>query len=254
MSINSDTELHGIQAAAHAVAITLKKMVAFAKIGMSTKELDDYGATILKEFGAHSAPSKDYDFPGCTCISVNHEACHGIPRADRILSNGDLINIDVSAELNGYYGDNGCSFILGEDRQGLQPLVTASEEILKAAIARIKSKVRISEIGGFIHAEAKKRGFEVIKNICGHGIGRKLHEQPTEIPNYRDRQNRGRFTKNSVIALETFISTRANYVDEAADGWTLVAQEQSFVAQHEHTLIITDGDPIVLTHENGVAY
>lgn len=254
MSINSDAELAGIKAAAHAVAVTLKKMIAYAKVGMSTKELDDYGAAILAEFGAYSAPSRDYDFPGCTCISVNEEACHGIPRADKILQEGDLVNIDVSAELNGYYGDNGSSFILGEDKQGLQPLVDASEEILKAAIGRIKSKVRISEIGGFIQAEARKRGFDVIKNICGHGIGRKLHESPREIPNYRDRDNRGRFTKNSVIALETFISTKANYVEEADDGWTLIPQHNSFVAQHEHTLIITDGAPIVLTYENGVAY
>lgn len=254
MTIKTAEEMEGIKAASQAVAYTLKKMMEYAEVGMSTKALDNYGAELLASLGAFSAPSKDYDFPGCACISVNQEACHGIPSETRILQEGDLVNIDVSAELNGYYGDNGCSFILGNDIQGLQPLVDASEAILNAAITRVKSRVRISEIGAFIHAEARKRGFEVIKNICGHGIGRKLHESPREIPNYRDRENRSRFTKNSVIALETFISTKANYVEEAKDGWTLVPEGGSFVAQHEHTLIVTDDLPIVLTVGNGVAF
>lgn len=254
MSITSDEEMYGIQAAAHAVAVTLKKMCDYTKVGMSTKEIDDYGLTLLKSFGANSAPNKDYDFPGCACISVNHEVCHGIPRSTKILKAGDLVNIDVSAELNGYYGDNGCSFILEEDHQNLQPLVDASQEILKLAISQIKSEVRIADIGGLIQTEAKKRGFDVIKNICGHGIGRKLHEAPSEIPNFRDHYNKNRFTKNSVIALETFISTKTNFVKDSGDGWTLVTGDQSFVAQHEHTLIVTDGEPIILTHENGVAF
>src|SRR5690606_26006457 len=123
----------------------------------------------------------------------------------------------------------------------LQPLVDASRTILKMAIRRVRSRMRISDLGGFIEQEAKKRGFRVIRNICGHGIGRKLHENPREIPCYKDRLNRERFRKNSVIALETFISTGARQVYEAGDGWTLTTRDNSFVAQHEHTLIVTDG-------------
>ena len=165
MSINTKEELQGIKAAGHAVAVTLQKMCHYAKAGMSTKELDDFGYKILQSFGANPAPAKDYNFPGATCISINHEACHGVPKDNRFLKEGDLVNIDVSAELNGFYGDNGRSFVLGQDHQNLQPLVTASQEILRLAIKRIKSKVRISDIGGFIEAEARKRGFQVIKNI-----------------------------------------------------------------------------------------
>ena len=212
MSIETQTELLGIQAAGQAVAVALKKMQDFAAPGMSTKQLDDYGKAILQSYGANSAPKKDYDFPGWTCISVNNEVCHGIPSRKKVLKEGDLVNIDVSAELNGFYGDNGCSFILGEDHQQLGYLVEASREILYTAIDHIHTGVRIADIGGLIEKEAKKRGLAVIKNICGHGIGRKLHEAPTEIPCYRDRYNRERFTKNSVIALETFISTRAKLV------------------------------------------
>ncbi|MEO1514284.1 MAG: type I methionyl aminopeptidase [Bacteroidota bacterium] len=252
MSIETQTDLLAIQEAGKAVAITLRKMREYAKVGMSTKELDEYGYAILQSFGAEAAPKKDYNFPGYTCISINDEVCHGIPSKDRLLQDGDLVNIDVSAELNGYYGDNGSSFILGNDRQQLQPLVDASKAILRAAIQTIKSKMRISELGGYIEAEANKRGFKVIRNLCGHGIGRKLHEAPAEIPCFKDNYNRMRFRKNSVIAVETFISTQAEYAFETEDGWTMKTPDRSFVAQHEHTLIVTDEAPIILTMENGI--
>ena len=252
MSIASEKDLIGMKNAGKAVAITLKKMREFAKPGMSTKTLDDYGFSVLNAFGAISAPMKDYNFPGFTCISINHEACHGIPSHHRILQEGDLVNIDVSAELDGYYADNGGSFILGKDEQGLDPLVQASKEILEEAIGKITDRVRISEVGGFIHQAAKKRGFTVVKNLCGHGVGRKLHEAPFEIPCFRDRLNRERFRKNSVIALETFISTKANLVYEMADGWTMLPKDNSFVAQHEHTLIVTDSEPIIVTAANEI--
>lgn len=252
MSIASEKDWVGIQNAGKAVAITLRKMQAFAQVGMSTQILDEYGFSVLTEFGAVPAPKKDYNFPGYTCISLNHEACHGIPSAERFLQEGDLVNIDVSAELDGYYADNGSSFVLGPDHQELVPLVNASKEILQAAIAQISDRVKIADVGGFIHQEARKRGFTVIKNLCGHGVGRKLHEAPYEIPCFRDRFNRERFRKNSVIALETFISTRANMVFEMEDGWTMKAKDNSFVAQHEHTLIVTDGAPIIVTAENGI--
>lgn len=252
MSVETKGDFQGIQEAARAVAITLSKMRGYARPGMSTQELDEYGYQLLQSFGSIPAPRKDYNFPGYTCISVNQEVCHGIPRADKILQDGDLVNIDVSAELNGFYGDNGCSFILGQDRQNLAPLVEASREILYLALRQVRSRVKIADVGGFIEKEARKRGFRVIKNLCGHGIGRRLHESPEEIPCFRDRMNRGRFRKNSVIALETFISTGGKYAYETSDGWTMKADGGSFVAQHEHTIIVTDEEPIILTKENGI--
>ena len=251
MIIKTPAELEAMKAASHVVAVVLSKMKEYAKIGMTTKELDEYGGKLLIEMGAKSAPYVEYKFPGYTCISTNNEACHGVP-SSKVLQNGDLVNIDVSANLNGYYGDNGCSFILGEDVQNLGPLVNASHEILLKAIAHIKPGVRINEIGGMINQEAKKRGFKVIRNICGHGIGTKLHEEPSEIACWKDRMNRNRFKKDSVIALETFISTNAKFVYEQEDGWTLSTKDGSFVAQHEHTMIIREDKPEILTWENGI--
>jgi len=252
MSIKIEAELIGMQKASEAVAYTLKEMRNYAQPGMTTKQLDDYGAAILSGLGAKSAPFLTYGFPGNTCISVNNEFCHGIPSDNRILGEGDLVNIDVSAELNGYWSDNGGSFVLGEDINQHQQLIDASKQILHKAIHNIKGGVRISDIGQLIESEAKKRGYKVIKNLTGHGIGKSLHEEPREIANYRDRSNPARFKKNSVVAIETFISTMSTYTKTLNDGWTLVGNKGGFMAQHEHTIVVTDVSPIVLTEMNEI--
>jgi methionyl aminopeptidase len=252
MSITKESELTGMKKASEAVACTLREMRRYAQPGMTTRELDDFGAKVLAGFGAKSAPYLTYGFPGWTCISVNHEFCHGIPTDKRILQEGDLVNIDVSAELDGFWSDNGSSFVLGEDIHQHQKLVEASQQILHKAIFAIKGGVRISDIGHLMETEAKKRGYKVIKNLTGHGIGRSLHEAPSDIANYRDRSNPARFKKNSVVAIETFISTASTYADTLADGWTLVGNKGGFMAQHEHTIVVTDGAPMILTEGNGV--
>lgn len=252
MSIKNESELAGMKKASEAVAFTLKAMIDYARPGITTKELDNYGAKVLAEFGAKSAPYLTYGFPGWTCISVNNEFCHGIPSEKRILQEGDLINIDVSAELDGFWSDNGNSFVLGEDIHQHQKLVDASREILHKAIFNIKGGVRIADIGYLMETEAKKRGFKVIRNLTGHGIGRSLHEAPGEIANYRDPYNQTRFKKNSVVAIETFISTMSTYAETLQDGWTMVGNKGGFMAQHEHTIMVTDGAPIILTEMNGV--
>lgn len=252
MLIANELELAGMQKVSDAVASTLKAMRDFARPGLSTKALDDYGASILKEFGANSAPLKTYKFPGWTCISVGNEFCHGIPSANRILKEGELINIDVSAELDGYWSDNGASFVLGEDVNGHTKLVEASKEILYKAIHNIKGGVKIGDIGHLIETEAKKRGYKVIKNLTGHGTGRSLHEEPEEIANFRDPHNRARFKKNSVVAIETFIATRSTYAVTLNDGWTMVGNQGGFMVQHEHTIVVTDDKPIILTTKNDI--
>ncbi len=252
MSITKESELLGMQKASNAVAYTLKEMINYAQPGMSTKELDEYGAKILLDFGAKSAPHLTYGFPGWNCISVDNEFCHGIPSEKRILKEGDLINIDVSAELEGFWSDNGASFVLGKDLYQHQKLVEASKDILQKAINSIKGGVKISDISYIMETEAKKRGFKVIKNLGGHGIGRNLHEQPDEILNYKSRFDQRRFKKNSVVAIETFISTTSTYATELNDGWTMVGNKGGFMAQHEHTIVVTDGKPIILTVANGI--
>ena len=252
MSISSEADLIGMEKASEAVAYTLKEMRNYAQPGITTKQLDNFGAEILASFGAKSAPYLTYQFPGWTCISVNNEFCHGIPSDKTVLKEGDLINIDVSAELNGFWSDNGGSFIIGNDINHHQKLVDASKQILFNAINNIKGGVRISAIGDLIETQAKRNGFKVIKNLTGHGIGRSLHEEPSEIANYKDKYNLNRFKKNTVVAIETFISTASTYAETIEDGWTMVGNKGGFMAQHEHTIVVTDGKPIILTAMNEI--
>ena len=252
MSISSAADLLGMQAVSTAVAITLKKMREYARPGMNCQELDDYGGALLQSFGAQPAPKLTYNFPGYTCISVNHEIAHGIPGKHKILAEGDLINIDVSAELNGYWGDNGGSFVLGQDLNGHAKLINTSREILLKAIAMARPGMKIAEMGRMIDLSARKEGFRVIRNLTGHGIGRSLHEYPHSIANYFDPFNKDRFRKNMVVAIETFISTGGQRAKELNDGWTLVTGDGSFVAQHEHTIMITEKEPLILTAANEI--
>lgn len=252
MSITQESELLGMRKVSEVVAHTLRQMIEHAQPGMTTKELDGFGARVLSGFGARSAPYLTYGFPGCTCISVGDEFCHGVPSAGRILKEGDLVNVDVSAELDGFWADNGASFVLGRDLNHHRNLVEASRGVLKKAINNISSGVKIAEIGRLMETEANKRGFKVVKNLGGHGVGRSLHEQPDLILNYKRRSDKRRFQKNSVVAIETFISTSSTFAMEKNDGWTMVGNRGGFMAQHEHTIVVTDGKPMILTEANGI--
>ncbi len=254
MIVKTEEELQGMQRVSEAVALTLNKMKAYAGIGMSTKDIDEYGRQLLESLGAKSAPFETYNFPGYSCISVNEEFAHGVPSDQVILKNGDIINIDVSAELDGFWSDNGCSFIIGEDIQGLQPLIDTSKEILLAAIAQITGGAKISETGKLIETKAKNAGYTVIRDLAGHGVGRSLHEEPDGIMNYYDRFDKfRRFRKDSVVAIETFISTRSAHIVTSAGGWGFTGDKGGFVAQHEHTILITSGNPVILTAANGIS-
>lgn len=252
MIIRTEGELKGVSEICGIVALTLKEMKGYARVGMTTKELDDFGTEILKGYGACSAPFETYKFPGCTCISINNEMAHGIPSSGRVLKNGDLVNIDVSASLNGFYGDNGASFILGDDIRNNGKLVEASVEALYKAISVIKGGVRISEVGRVIEKTAKGKCYNVIRNLGGHGVGRGLHEEPDYILNYYDRYDRRRFKTNSVVAIETFLASSSTSVNTLGNGWTLVGNRGGFCVQHEHTVLVTSGKPVILTAMNGI--
>ncbi len=151
-----------------------------------------------------------------------------------------------------FYADNGASFVLGEDINNKQELVDTSIEALNKAISIIRSGVKISEVGRVIEKTAKDKGYKVIKNLGGHGVGRGLHEEPECILNYYDRFENSRFKKNSVVAIETFITTSSTFVDTASDGWTLVGNKDGFCVQHEHTILITADKPVILTSKNDI--
>lgn len=245
MTIQGQKDLEGLREAGKVVAETLETMKAALREGMTTRELDLIGATVLKRHGAHSAPTKLYRFPGTTCISVNEEAAHGIP-GDRVIRKGDLINIDVSAELNGYYADTGFSVPFGMEKGELVDLCACSHRALKKALGVARAGEKINRLGEVVEQTARSSGFSVIRNLAGHGIGRTLHEDPS-ILSWKDPRERGRLKKGMALAVETFVSTGGEFAVENGDGWTLVADDGGFVAQYEHTIVVTDGEPMVMT-------
>lgn len=246
MSIENEDDLIGLRRVGRVVADTIQLMLANALPGMRTRELDDLARDYFEAHGARSAPQLTYDFPGATCISLNHEVAHGIP-GNTIIRPGDLLNVDVSLELDGYFADSGATKIIEPRRPELERLVTASEEILGEALDAIRAGNRLNRIGSVIEAGAKKRGYKVIRNLAGHGVGRALHEQPHDIVNYKNPADRRLATEGLVLAVETFISTGAEYAVEADDGWTLRTPDRSFTAQFEHTVVITHGAPLIMT-------
>ncbi len=246
MTANTPEEIAALKKIGKIVALTIKEMKDSVKPGMTTKELDDIGANTLRKYGATSAPQKMYQFPGATCISLNHEVAHGIP-SQRVIKAGDLINIDVSAELDGYYGDAGHSFQIAPVRSDLARLCRYTEQTMMKVISNITHGTKLNEIGRIIEREARKGGYKVIKNLCSHGIGRSLHEEPQQILHVYNPDEKYVLHEGQVITIEPFLSSSADYVVEQADGWTLSVQDASFVAQHEHTIIVTKGAPIITT-------
>ncbi|TGK02765.1 type I methionyl aminopeptidase [Leptospira langatensis] len=246
MTIRNKEDLEALQKIGRITADTLVQMREAAKPGISTKELDHIAHSYFSKFGARSAPQLMYQFPGYTCISLNTEIAHGIP-SDRILKEGDLLNLDVSLELNGYFADTGFTLIVGKDHKGLSKLLDVSSEALKLALANVKTGQRLNSIGRTIENTAKKNGFKVIRTLCGHGVGKSLHEEPFDICNYYEPRDKRILRSGQVIAVETFVSTGAEGFVEGSDGWTLTTPDGSYTAQFEHSVVVTEFGPIILT-------
>lgn len=247
MIITTDEELEKLKKIGRICAITLQEMKAATRVGMTTKELDEIGGKILARYGAISAPMAMYDFPGYTCISINEEIAHGIP-GNRVIKDGDMVNIDVSAMLDGFYGDNGSSFLMGEGDIMGQKIIKVSKMALANAITAAKAGNKLNRIGKAVEDTAKRNGLPIIRNLCGHGVGHTLHDDPEMIDNYYDPADKRILQKGLVIAIEPFISEKESMVyTNKEDGWTLATRFGTRAAQQEHTIVITDKKPIILT-------
>jgi methionyl aminopeptidase len=246
MSIQTESDLLALRKVGRIVATCLQVMGRALEPGMTTRELDGIGRKYLELHGARSAPELSYQFPGATCISVNEEAAHGIP-GDRILRASDLVNIDVSAELGGYFADTGGSFIIPPGNKLQRKLCLATKRALELAIGEARAGRPINAIGRAIEAEAQRNRLTVIENLGSHGVGRALHEEPGFIPGFYDPKDLRVLKENQVITIEPFLSTGARQVFDTGDGWTLATKAKQMTAQYEHTLVITKGRPLIMT-------
>lgn len=246
MTIENEDQLDKLKAAGRLVARTLKTMGEALEPGMTTRELDQLGRAMLEAGGARSAPELTYDFPGATCISVGPDVAHGIP-GDRVIQAGDLINIDVSAELDGFFGDTGASFAVPPVTKRVERLCRDGRRALWTGIRAVRPGADLNAPGREIEAFARRNGYSLVRNLASHGVGGSLHEDPTEIATWADRSDRRKITEGLVFTLEPFLSLGAEWVDEVGDGWTLRPPGGEPTVQYEHTLVATRRGPLVMT-------
>ncbi len=246
MTIESEEQLQNLKIIGQIVGKVLQQMIQLTEPGMTTLELDQLGENLLEADGARSAPRISYDFPGATCISINEEAAHGIP-GQRIIQPGDMVNIDVSAERDGFFADTGGSFVVPPTTPVHQRLLHSTRKALTSAIAATSAGKPLSDIGRAVQQVAKKSGFKIIRDLCSHGVGRSLHEEPTEIKGYFDPREKRRLSEGLVITIEPFLSTRSRSVHQSSDGWTLIGAQGGLSAQFEHTMVVTRGKPLLMT-------
>ena len=245
MTVESDKDLAGLRNAGRVVRLAIEAMRANLQPGMTTAELDTIGAEVFERHGARSAPQLVYDFPGVNCISVNDEAVHGVP-GDRLIEPGDLVKIDVTAELDGYMADAAISVALPGCPTVYEGLEECAQEALKKAIAVARAGRPLNKIGRVVDTIVRRRGFTVLTALSGHGVGRTIHEEPT-IPNHFERRLTAPLTEGLVATLEPIITSGTDRTTIAADGWTTRTGDGHPSAHYEHTIVITKGSPIVLT-------
>jgi methionyl aminopeptidase len=246
MTIGSEDELEKLKIAGRVVARTLKAMSEALEPGITTRELDGIGRRLLELDGARSAPELTYGFPGATCISVGPDVAHGIPD-DRRIEAGDLVNIDVSAEVDGFFGDTGASFAVPPVAPRIDKLCRDGRRALWTGIRAVRAGGELAAIGRGIEAVADRNGYSLIRNLASHGVGSALHEEPKEIPTWHEPADRRRIGEGLVFTIEPFLSLGDDWVEETGDGWTLRPLGGRPTVQYEHTLVATRRGPMVMT-------
>jgi methionyl aminopeptidase len=245
VSIETAAELEALKRVGRAVAATIAEARLRLRPGMTTAELDGIGAEVLARHGARSAPRHRYGFPGCLCLSVNDEAVHGIP-GERVLRAGDLVKVDVTAELDGYVADACESLPVGAVDRQTERLRAAAGAALRRGMTTAAAGVRLRDVGAAVERVVEARGFSVLRELQGHGVGRAIHEPP-EVPSWDAPWANERLTEGLVITIEPIIAAGGRAVVEAGDGWTIRTRDGARSAHAEHTIVVTRGQPLVLT-------
>jgi methionyl aminopeptidase len=245
VSITDPKELEGMRAAGAIVRKMIEAMKQAVRPGVSTAELDEVGAAVMRQQGAKSAPQMVYQFPGTNCISLNDEAVHGIP-GERVVQDGDLVKLDVTIEKDGFMADAAETVAVGEVPEASRRLIECAERAFEKAMLVARAGFRVSEIGRVVEREVRRSGFSVIRDLGGHGIGRTIHEEP-RVPNYADPGANAILTEGLVITVEPIIAAGSGRAVLAKDGWTVRTADGKLSAHYEHTLVITKGEPILLT-------
>jgi len=245
MSIETDDQLLALQAIGRIVGRTLRALAGHVRPGISTAELDVIGARLLAAEGARSAPPLVYGFPGAVCISINDEIVHGVP-GPRLIAPGDLVKLDLTAEKDGFMADAAVTVAVPPASEVALRLATCAQRAFVRATREARALRRVSDIGAAVEREVRRDGFSVVRELCGHGIGRTIHEEP-QILNYWDPRRRTRLNEGLVITIEPIISAGSGSAYLSSDRWTMKTADGSLSAHFEHTIVITRDAPILLT-------
>jgi methionyl aminopeptidase len=245
VTIRNEAERDGMAAVGRLVGDALRTMAAAVTPGVTTAELDEVGASFLRGHGAESAPQAIYNFPGFCCISVNDQVVHGVP-GPRKLVDGDLVKLDVTARLDGYIADAAVTVPVGSVEARHQALCDAAHAAFVRALPHVRPGRRVSDVGRVIDAEVRERGFAVVREVAGHGVGRTIHEPP-DVLNYFNPHQRDVFEDGQVVAIEPIITMSQTRLVEDPDGWTLRTRNGVFSAHYEHTVLVTPGGAQLLT-------
>ncbi len=245
ITLKTQRELAYMRDAGRVVAGALKELVGAVKPGVTTAELDRLAENFILSRGARPAFKGLYGFPSTICASPNEQVVHGIPSL-RVLENGDIISIDIGAEINGYFGDSAVTLPVGDIDEETRRLLKVTEESLYLGIAQAVEGNRLSDISHAVQTHVEKNGFSVVRDYVGHGIGRSMHEEP-QVPNF-GRPGRGpRLKAGMTLAIEPMVNMGTHEVQTLPDNWTVVTKDMKKSAHFEHTVAITDGRPEILT-------
>lgn len=245
-NVKSKQELVKMRSAGKIVSEILEKLSKCASPGVSTKKLDSIAAEIIAKRGAKSAFLGYYGFPANICTSINLEVVHGIPNEKRILTEGDIISIDVGVAVEGYCADAAVTVPVGYVNSRVRELIETTKFALKMGIEKARVGNRLFDISSAIQFQAECHGFSVVRDYTGHGIGTELQELP-QIPNYGEAGKGLRLKQGMTLCMEPMVNIGSYEVDILNDGWTVVTKDKSLSAHFEHTVLITENEPEILT-------
>ncbi|KWT83415.1 type I methionyl aminopeptidase [Candidatus Magnetominusculus xianensis] len=247
--IKSDDEINKIDRASKIVAETLIRLGEVIAPGITTKDIELKAEAIIKSNKAASAFKGYRGYPASLCISVNNEVIHGIPSRKKVLKDGDIVSLDVGVVFDGYIGDAAWTYPVGKVSKETQKLLSVTKESLYKGIEKARANNRVSDISHSIQVHVEGYGYSVVRAFVGHGVGRSLHEEP-QIPNYGLPNKGPRLKKGMVLAIEPMVNAGGFEVAVLKDGWTAVTADGSLSAHFEHTVVVTDDEPGILTQLN----
>ena len=238
-------ELELMRDACRTASIILQEVAAFIMPGRTTAQIDQFAAGLMKQHGCVSAFLGYRGFPAHTCISLNEEVVHGIG-GSRIVQPGDIVSLDVGVVKAGWIGDNATTVAVGEVSPEVKRLLAATEQSLYEAISHARAGKRLADVCGAVEEYVRPRGYAVVREFVGHGVGRDLHEEP-QIPNYRPQGKTPILEPGMTLAIEPMVNSGVGHVKILADGWTVVTEDGMPSAHFEHTILVTEGEPEILT-------